>query len=315
MQRLDARDDKSHMGLIMVISDTDDDIIFLSHGTLSPDYAIHAFSFCSVDNARAMYRIASRSVGTYGILNDQSNNEITQAFRAFISNITSIVAVNTVVNIVCDDDSSSVKLSTIESGHFRSRISHDRKSGSIYAGALYPGAERRFVVYVDNVREDEYGRMSKMLAVTTTWVNNAFNEEKSDDQKMVIVRGKDPGSKELVEEIIRIEELKILGAIVDPKTKIEAVLRKMQELRMRLKAQQAAGVGVRTKAAGSDYATAVDEESLASLASDEDGSRLSYMLSWLSFQGLCEQPPPPVPAPTGPRRETDKNLPQLHGRP
>ena len=64
----------------------------------------------------------------------------------------------------------------------------------------------------------------------------------------------------------------------------------------------------------SDYAMAVDEESLASLASDKDGSWLSYMLSWLSFQGLCEQPPP-VPAPTTPRRETDQNSPQPHGRP
>jgi hypothetical protein len=36
-------------------------------------------------------------------------------------------------------------------------------------------------------------------------------------------------------------------------------------------------VGVRTRR--SDYAMPVDEESLASLASDKDGSQLSYMLS------------------------------------
>jgi hypothetical protein len=56
------------------------------------------------------------------------------------------------------------------------------------------------------------------------------------------VRGKDPGgSKELVEEIIRIEEVKMLSAIADPKTKIDVVLRKMQELRKRLiKAQHQA---------------------------------------------------------------------------
>jgi ribosomal protein S30 len=56
------------------------------------------------------------------------------------------------------------------------------------------------------------------------------------------VRGKDPGgSKELVEEIIRIEEVKMLSAIADPKTKIDVVLRKMQELRKRIiKAQQQA---------------------------------------------------------------------------
>jgi hypothetical protein len=136
-----------------------------------------------------MYRIASRSMGIYGILlsDDQSSsNEIAEAFRAFISNITSTIVVHTEVNIVCDD-SSGATLSTIESGHFKSRISHDKKSGVIYAGALYPGAERRFVVYVEKVREDEYGRMPKMLAVTATCWQHGHEKDKSDEQKMVIV--------------------------------------------------------------------------------------------------------------------------------
>jgi hypothetical protein len=62
-----------------------------------------------------------------------------------------------------------------------------KKSGVIYAGALYPGAERRFVVYVEKVREDEYGRMPKMLAVTATCWQHGHEKDKSDEQKMVIV--------------------------------------------------------------------------------------------------------------------------------
>ncbi|CAL5018547.1 unnamed protein product [Urochloa decumbens] len=298
---LDDRDedDKKSMGLIVVISDSDDTSV--CHRTWSSNnYTIHAFSFCSKANARALYRIASRSSGIYGYF-DEHCDDITEAFKTCISNITSTIAVNTEVNIACSS-SSVTKLSTIVSGHFKSSIKADKKSGSIIAGALYPGAVRKFIVYVKDVREDEYGHLSKILTVNVTWGHEP--KEKFDGQ-MVIVRGKDHGSKVLVREIIRIEEVKIVSDITDPKTKTYDILRKVQELHKRVKVQAA---DVRK---GSNYAFAVDEESLASLASDKDGSWLPYMLSWLSFQGLCEQLPPP-PAPTRPRPEIGENLPRLH---
>ncbi|KAL6650241.1 hypothetical protein ACP70R_009166 [Stipagrostis hirtigluma subsp. patula] len=286
-QLLDDRQagDKGRMGFIIVISDDSGDIS-IRQRTLSSNYTIHAFSFRGADNTRAMYHIASCSGGIYAIVDDD-RDKITEAFMSCISKITSTIVMNTKVNIMCSP-SSSLKLSTIESGQFNYTIDHRRKSGSIFAGSLHAGAVKRFIAYLENVGEDDYGHLSEMLSVNITWQHASNRVVEKLDGQVVTVRDENDGSTEVVEEIVRMQEVRIISAITDPEIQKDSVLRKVQELRKRL-IVQAADVRVRPK--DYSYAVAVDDESLANLVQDRDGSWLSYLLSWLSFQGLCEKPP------------------------
>jgi hypothetical protein len=118
-------DDNERMGVIIVISDRVN--ISIHKRTLRSNYTVHAFGFRGVDNARAMHRIASSSSsGIYGLLHD-GGDEITEAFKCCISKVTSFVAVKTRVNISCRHSSSSVKMSGVESGRFKSSIDRRRK--------------------------------------------------------------------------------------------------------------------------------------------------------------------------------------------
>lgn len=276
-QLLDSRraDDKARMGLIILVSDSDD--IPIRQTTFSTHYTIHAFSYHGAGNARAMYRIASSSSGIYAAVNDK-HDEITEAFITCIRKATSIIAVNTKVNIECNNVS-RIRLSSIESTtQFKSSIDRRRKSGTIFAGALYPGAERRFITYLRNVRDDYdhgsgYLSLPKMLAVSVTWQHGPNMVGEKLEGQVVVVSGK--ASKDVVEEIIRIQETKIASAItIDPMTETESVLGKVQELRSAVAAED-------------------DNVVAASLVNDEvfDCPSLPNMLSWLSFQGLCERPP------------------------
>ncbi|CAN6234187.1 unnamed protein product [Urochloa humidicola] len=258
------------MGVIIVFSDSDD--ILIPKRVLSTKYTIHAFSFYGADNARTMYRIASTSSGIYAVFNDL-HDEITEAFKACIRKITSTIAVNTKVHILCKR-SSSMKLSTIESAQFKSSIDYRKKTGIIFAGALYPGAVRRFVAYLKNIHDHEYGDLSKMLAVNITWQHGPNRVNEKLDGHMVIVRGK--ASEDVVQEIVRIQASKIIGAITDPKIEMERVLGRLQEL-------------IRSSNTGEDDDI---DESIASLViGGIQSPSLSNMLSWLSFRGLCEKPP------------------------
>nr|XP_034598926.1 uncharacterized protein LOC117859854 isoform X2 [Setaria viridis] len=288
--------DKHRMGLIILISGTNDTLI--PEETPRCRYTVHAFGFRDAGNARTMYDIARVNHGIYAVIDDHQDR-ITEAFMACFNNITSTIALNTKVNIVCSH-SSDMKLFAIESGQFTSSIDNEKKIGSIFAGALYASAVKRFVVYLENIGEEDYGGLSNLLAVDVTWQQITVasgNTEEATHGQVQIVRDENDASTEVVDEIVRLEEVEIVRTIIDPNTKID-VLGKVLELRdmaykakMRHLAQQAPDLRLRPE--GSSSAFPVDEDSLANLQNDKDGTWFSYIISWLSFQRQCEKPPSP----------------------
>uniref|UniRef100_A0A0E0MHQ7 VWFA domain-containing protein n=1 Tax=Oryza punctata TaxID=4537 RepID=A0A0E0MHQ7_ORYPU len=208
--------EKNRAGFIVLISDGDDSSIF--RATMNPTYSVHAFGFRGAHNARALHFIANTSTGTYGVLNDEHDG-ITDAFAATIDSITSIVVVQTVVNISSGGEPTAATLLAIESGRFRSHIDDDRKSGFVMAGALHAGAVRSFLVYVDHVGDGERDKLPSLLTVRVEYVNLSSASENSKEMKLdaqvVIVRKGDENSRMVAAEIIRVEAMRIVGEILD----------------------------------------------------------------------------------------------------
>ena len=205
-------EEKDRQGFIIVISDSDDDSICMEN--LSSKYTVHAFGFYGMHNTRAMYHIASSFNGIYNIINDD-RNEITEAFTSCINRMTPIIAVNTKVEIICSP-SSDVALSTIESGPFRYSICGNKKSSSILVGTLSAGTVKNFIVYVDNVHEDDHGNFSKCFQVCVRWVHPLDRAEKLLEGQVFVVRDGIDGYEEVMENTAHVEAVQITSNITDP---------------------------------------------------------------------------------------------------
>ncbi|CAL5035738.1 unnamed protein product [Urochloa decumbens] len=272
------------LGSIIVISDNDDDSICTE--SLSPNYMVHAFGFYGMHNTRALYHIASSSNGIYNVINND-RDQITEAFTSCINKITSTISVDTKVEIMCTL-SSDVALSTIESAQFRYPISKFRKSCSIFVGAISAGTVKNFIIYVENVRKDDYDNISKYIAVRVKWMN-ALNEAEELKGQVVVVRDGFDGYEEVVENIAHAEAVKIASYITDPnnhgKKKMAVILQQMC-IKCPEFARSAGGnrlawlASQMEKIDASRHMEDTDPDGYKNMVAD----KLSYILSWLSYQ-------------------------------
>ncbi|CAL5028812.1 unnamed protein product [Urochloa decumbens] len=272
------------LGSIIVISDNDDDSICTE--SLSPNYMVHAFGFYGMHNTRALYHIASSSNGIYNVINNE-RDQITEAFTSCINKMTSTISVDTKVEIMCTL-SSDVALSTIESAQFRYPIGKFRKSCSIFVGAISAGTVKNFIIYVENVRKDDYDNISKYIAVRVKWMN-ALNEAEELNGQVVVVKDGFDGYDEVVENIAHAEAVKIASYITDPnnhgKKKMAAILQQMcikcPEFARSAGDNRIAWLASQTQKIDENWHMEVtDPNGYKNMVAD----KLSYILSWLSYQ-------------------------------
>lgn len=213
----DRPEEKDRVGFIIIISDSDDNSICQT--ALSPNYTIHAFGINRMHNARAMYDIASRSNGTYAVLNNE-NKQITEAFTSCINRITTIVVVGTKVDIKCSDYSADAALSTIEAGQFKTTaIDNAHKSCSIWIGSIQATSVKNFIFYMNNVREGGHGSLSKQFTVQVScYPALRTKEEKLNGETISLTRsGIDRyNDEEVVAGIARVVAVKMVTEITDP---------------------------------------------------------------------------------------------------
>lgn len=254
---------------------------------LSPKYTIHAFGFYGMYNTRAMYHITSSSNGIYNIINDE-RNEITEAFKSCINRMTSTIAVNTKVEIMCSP-SSDVALSTIESGPFRYSIHGNKKSSSILVGSLSAGTVKNFIVYVDNVHEDDHGNFSKHFQVCVRWMHPLDRAEKLLEGQVFVVRDGIDGYEEVMENTAHVEAVQIASNITDPNySRTTMVADKLKQMCIKCpEFARSAGYGRLTWL--SREMIKIDENKHMAVTNsyyykNMVADRLAYILSWLSYQ-------------------------------
>lgn len=287
--------DKKRPGFIVLISDGDDASVL--RDAMNLNYSVHAFGFRDAHNARAMHHIANTSAGTYGILND-GHDGLADAFVTSVGNITSIVAVDAEVSVSCSGaESTAAKLTAIESGRFKHDINGGGKRGTIQAGALQAGAVRSFLVYVDNVGDDELEHLPSMLTVgvqyedrsTTTSQNAAENqagrEMARQTAQVVVVRDGDEHSRLVAAEIVRVAAMRIVGEIIqkygDNGRALAGAADELHEQWSLLKKSEFA-----KEAAPACLVSALDAEMSEMEATLRRSSGMSYMLSWQTCHSL-----------------------------
>ncbi|KAM0919929.1 hypothetical protein ACQ4PT_007819 [Festuca glaucescens] len=289
---LDDRREKDHIGFIIVISDGNGD--FVRQETLTSKYTMHAFGFreCGTHNIRAMHYIAnSSSDGIYAGIDDHLN-QVTSAFTACINKITSTITVGTEVRILCSNSSNEVALSTINSGKFTSVIT--KKEAAIFVGALYAGAVRNFIVYVDKVdmvSKEDYANFSKLFTIHIKWFNAFINKdpsansgalpivhdstedkEKLDGQVVIVRDGPNESKEAMTDIIVRFKAVKIIHEVTNPNYKKEVLIKRLQNI-------------------CHDSTRLVRDIQTMVTNLHRDIDILSHMLSWETFQGLSEHPP------------------------
>ncbi|CAM0884709.1 unnamed protein product [Alopecurus aequalis] len=192
-QILDDRpsEEKNRPGFIIVVSDIEDDSI--SGETLvTTKYTMHTFGFrgSGPRNTRAMKYIASTSKdGIYGVLNDHQD-DIAKEFSTCIDKIISIVTMRMTLYIDIAENSREHFPHAVLSTRLLSWAANDRKSGSIFAGDLYAGTTRGFIVYVENIgKVFDYYNLYDLLTVHVKWLNASTGvQENVDGDRLVVMR-------------------------------------------------------------------------------------------------------------------------------
>lgn len=113
--------------------------------TAVPHIPVHAFGFGADHDAVAMHSISETSGGTFSFI--EAEAVIQDAFAQCIGGLLSVVVQELVLHVECVHP--NLRLTSIKSGSYRSRLESNGRIGVIEVGDLYADEERNFLVIMD----------------------------------------------------------------------------------------------------------------------------------------------------------------------
>ncbi|KAK3158474.1 hypothetical protein QOZ80_2AG0137720 [Eleusine coracana subsp. coracana] len=158
---------------------------------------VHGFGFGVDHDSDALHSISEASGGTFSFIEDEG--VIQDAFAQCIGGLLSVVVQNMHISVECVHP--DVKLRSIKSGSYLSKVAGDGRNGSIDVGHLYADEERDFLLSVSLPHCCE---QTTLLKVTSAYRNPLTNEAimiKSDEVK--ILRPKSTTSEPVCMEVDR----------------------------------------------------------------------------------------------------------------
>jgi hypothetical protein len=127
---------------------------------------IHTFGFGSDHDAAAMHVVAEASGGTFSFIENEA--VIQDAFAQCVGGLLSVVVQEARVEVACVHP--SVRVCSVKSGLYESRVDEDGRAASIVAGELYADEERRFLLFLVIPRAEETdGDATTLLKVTCAY--------------------------------------------------------------------------------------------------------------------------------------------------
>ncbi|KAG2554875.1 E3 ubiquitin-protein ligase WAV3-like [Panicum virgatum] len=117
---------------------------FMRAGTGDGSAPIHTFGFGNDHDAAAMHVVAEATGGTFSFIENEA--VIQDAFAQCIGGLLTVVVQEARVAIACGHP--GVRISSIKSGRYESRVGEDGRSASISVGELYADEERRFLLFL-----------------------------------------------------------------------------------------------------------------------------------------------------------------------
>ncbi|GJM85541.1 hypothetical protein PR202_ga02002 [Eleusine coracana subsp. coracana] len=158
---------------------------------------VHGFGFGVDHDSDALHSISEASGGTFSFIEDEG--VIQDAFAQCIGGLLSVVVQNMHISVECVHP--DVKLRSIKSGSYLSKVAGDGRNGSIDVGHLYADEERDFLL---SVSLPHCCDQTTLLKVTSAYRNPLTNEAimiKSDEVK--ILRPKSTTSEPVCMEVDR----------------------------------------------------------------------------------------------------------------
>ncbi|CAD6229814.1 unnamed protein product [Miscanthus lutarioriparius] len=105
---------------------------------------IHTFGFGNDHDVAAMHVVAKATGGTFSFIENEA--VIQDTFAQCIGGLLTVVVQEARVAIACGHP--GVRISSVKSGRYESRVDEDGRSASIVAGELYADEERCFLLFM-----------------------------------------------------------------------------------------------------------------------------------------------------------------------
>uniref|UniRef100_A0A0D9XKE0 RING-type domain-containing protein n=1 Tax=Leersia perrieri TaxID=77586 RepID=A0A0D9XKE0_9ORYZ len=139
-----------------------------SGGRVAP---VHTFGFGADHDAAAMSAVAeSTPGGTFSFVEDEA--AIQDSFAQCVGGLLSVAAQDARIAVTCQ--SPGVRVGSIKSGLYASRLDADGRAASIDVGELYSGEERRFLLFVNVPTAD--AESTHLIKVTCTYKDTATGQ-------------------------------------------------------------------------------------------------------------------------------------------
>ncbi|XP_044367108.1 probable E3 ubiquitin-protein ligase EDA40 [Triticum aestivum] len=162
---LDQRRHRNAVSSVMLLSDGQDNYLMMRHqepsGVQANDYEdlvpptfahtgadgewsapIHTFGFGNDHDATAMHVIAEATGGTFSFVENEA--VIQDAFAQCIGGLLSVVVQEAHIAVACVHP--RVRVMSVKSGSYESRIGEDGRAATVWVGELYADEERRFLL-------------------------------------------------------------------------------------------------------------------------------------------------------------------------
>ncbi|KAM0889248.1 hypothetical protein ACQ4PT_027817 [Festuca glaucescens] len=145
---------------------------------------IHTFGFGTDHDSKAMHAVAEATGGTYSFIENQA--VVQDAFAQCIGGLLSVAVQEAWIAVTCPHP--DVRVRSIKSGRYESRVVAYGRAASVDVGELYADEERRFLLFVDVPRVAENEDVTRLIKVSCTYKDSATGKSMQVDGEDAIVR-------------------------------------------------------------------------------------------------------------------------------
>ncbi|KAM0922173.1 hypothetical protein ACQ4PT_006392 [Festuca glaucescens] len=174
---------------------------------------IQTFGFGNNHDAAAMHVIAEATGGTFSFIENEA--VIQDAFAQCIGGLLSIVVQEERIAVGCMHP--GVRVISVKSGRYESRVDEDGRATSIRVGELYADEERRFLLFLVVPRSQADGNNTALVKVVCSYRDAATGGDVSVTvEDAVVARPENAGdterSAEVERERVRVEAAEDIAA-------------------------------------------------------------------------------------------------------
>ncbi|KAM0853785.1 hypothetical protein ACQ4PT_050853 [Festuca glaucescens] len=175
---------------------------------------IHTFGFGRSHDAAAMHAIAEASGGTFSFIENEA--VIQDAFAQCVGGLLSVVVQDARLAVACVHP--GVRVVSVRSGVYDSRVDEDGRAASVTVGELYADEERRFLLFLSVPEAGETdGEVTTLLKVSCVYRDATAGVEVSVTAEDTVVARPEhvpalARSVEVERELVRVEATEDIAA-------------------------------------------------------------------------------------------------------